>query len=38
MTLAISSAYHQQRALSADKKGISDDNLGFLDFPTGTGG
>jgi len=38
MTLAISSAYHQQRALSADKKGISDDNLGFMDFPTVAGG
>jgi raffinose/stachyose/melibiose transport system substrate-binding protein len=38
MTLAISSAYHQQRALAADKKGISDDNLGWLDFPTVTGG
>ena len=38
MTLAISSAYHQQRALAADKKGISDDNLGFMDFPTVAGG
>jgi raffinose/stachyose/melibiose transport system substrate-binding protein len=38
MTLAISSAYHQQRALAADKKGISDDNLGWLDFPTVAGG
>jgi raffinose/stachyose/melibiose transport system substrate-binding protein len=38
MTLAISSSYHQQRALAADKKGISDDNLGWFDFPTVTGG
>src|SRR3954471_16407618 len=38
MTLAISTAYHQQRALSADKKGVSDDNLGFMDFPTVAGG
>jgi raffinose/stachyose/melibiose transport system substrate-binding protein len=38
MTLAISTAYHQQRALAADKKGISDDNLGWLDFPMVTGG
>ncbi|CAN5202539.1 extracellular solute-binding protein [soil metagenome] len=38
MTLAISTTYHQQRALSADKKGISDDNLGWFDFPTVAGG
>ena len=38
MTLAISSSYHQQRALAADKKGISDDNLGWFDFPTVAGG
>ncbi len=38
MTLAISTAYHQQRALAADKKGISDDNLGWFDFPTVPGG
>jgi raffinose/stachyose/melibiose transport system substrate-binding protein len=38
MTLAISTAYHQQRALAADKKGISDDNLGWLDFPMVAGG
>jgi raffinose/stachyose/melibiose transport system substrate-binding protein len=38
MTLAISTAYAQQRSLSADKKGVSDDNLGWFDFPTVTGG
>jgi raffinose/stachyose/melibiose transport system substrate-binding protein len=38
MTLAISTAYAQQRSLSADKKGISDENLGWLDFPTVAGG
>jgi raffinose/stachyose/melibiose transport system substrate-binding protein len=38
MTLAISTSYHQQRALAADKKGISDDNLGWFDFPVVSGG
>jgi raffinose/stachyose/melibiose transport system substrate-binding protein len=38
MTLAISTAYAQQRSLSADKKGISDENLGWFDFPIVTGG
>jgi raffinose/stachyose/melibiose transport system substrate-binding protein len=38
MTLAISTSYHQQRALAADKKGISDDNLGWFDFPIVPGG
>ena len=38
MTLAISTAYAQQRSLSADKKGISDENLGWFDFPTVAGG
>jgi raffinose/stachyose/melibiose transport system substrate-binding protein len=38
MTLAISSAYAQQRSLSADKKGISDENLGWFDFPIVAGG
>jgi raffinose/stachyose/melibiose transport system substrate-binding protein len=38
MTLAISVIYTQQRSLSADKKGISDDNLGWFDFPTVAGG
>jgi raffinose/stachyose/melibiose transport system substrate-binding protein len=38
MTLAISTAYAQQRSLSADKKGVSDDNLGWFDFPTVAGG
>jgi len=38
MTLAISVIYTQQRSLSADKKGISDDNLGWFAFPTVAGG
>jgi raffinose/stachyose/melibiose transport system substrate-binding protein len=38
MTLAISVLYKQQRAQAADKKGISDDNLGWFDFPTVAGG
>ena len=38
MTLAISTVYAQQRSLSADKKGISDENLGWFDFPTVAGG
>ena len=38
MTLAISVVNTQQRALAADKKGISDDNLGWFDFPTVAGG
>ena len=38
MTLAISTVYTQQRSLSADKKGISDENLGWFDFPTVAGG
>ena len=37
-TLAISVVNTQQRALAADKKGISDDNLGWFDFPTVAGG
>ena len=38
MTLALSSAYAQHRSLSADKKGISDENLGWFDFPIVAGG
>ena len=38
MTLAISVVNTQQRALAADKKGISDENLGWFDFPTVAGG
>jgi raffinose/stachyose/melibiose transport system substrate-binding protein len=33
MILAISTVYHQQRALSADKTGLSDDKIGWFDFP-----
>ncbi len=38
MMLAISSAYNLQRALSADKAGLSDDKLGWFDFPVVPGG
>ena len=38
MTLALSSAYAQHRSLSADKKGVSDENLGWFDFPIVAGG
>jgi raffinose/stachyose/melibiose transport system substrate-binding protein len=38
MSLVISTVYHQQKALAADKVGISDDKLGFFDFPTVPGG
>jgi len=33
MNLAISSHYATQRSLSASKQGISDENLGWFDFP-----
>lgn len=38
MTVAISSAYAQQHALAADKKGLPDDQVGWIDFPTVAGG
>ncbi len=38
MSLVISTVYHQQKALAADKVGIPDDKLGFFDFPTVPGG
>jgi ABC-type sugar transport system, periplasmic component len=38
MILAISSFYHTQRALAADKVGLSDDKLGWVDFPVVPGG
>lgn len=38
MILAISSFYATQRALSADKQGLSDDKLGWFNFPTVPGG
>jgi raffinose/stachyose/melibiose transport system substrate-binding protein len=38
MTLAISSTYHVQRALAADKVGLSDDKIGWFDFPVVPGG
>src|SRR6476661_5411083 len=38
MILAISSFYHTQKALAADKKGISDENIAWFDFPTVPGG
>lgn len=33
MTLAISTVYHLQRALAADKTGLSEDNICWFDFP-----
>jgi raffinose/stachyose/melibiose transport system substrate-binding protein len=38
LTLAISNVYLLQRALAADKVGLSDDKLGWFDFPTVLGG
>lgn len=38
MSLVISSVYHQQKALAADKVGISDDKIGWVNFPTVPGG
>ena len=38
MTLAISSAYHLQRALAADKIGLSEDKLCWFNFPAVAGG
>ena len=38
MTLAISSAYHLQRALAADKVGLGEDKIGWFDFPVVPGG
>ena len=38
MILAISSFYHTQRALAADKAGLSDDKVGWFNFPVVPGG
>ena len=38
MILAISSFYATQRALAADKVGLSDEKLGWFDFPSVPGG
>ena len=38
MELIISTAYAQQKAIAADKKGVPDDQLGWIDFPTVPGG
>ena len=38
MILAISSFYHTQRALAADKTGLSDDKIGWFNFPVVAGG
>ncbi len=38
MTLAISTVYHLQRALAADKVGLGDDRIGWFDFPVVPGG
>ena len=38
MALAISSVYHLQRALAADKVGLGEDKIGWFDFPVVPGG
>jgi raffinose/stachyose/melibiose transport system substrate-binding protein len=38
MTLAISVIYNQQHAIAADKKGLDDDQIGWIEFPTVAGG
>jgi raffinose/stachyose/melibiose transport system substrate-binding protein len=38
MTLAISVIYNQQRSIAADKKGLSDDQIGWFQFPVVPGG
>ena len=38
MTLAISTVYHLQRALAADKVGLGEDKIGWFDFPVVPGG
>ena len=38
MTLGISSTYHVQRALAADKVGLGEDKIGWFDFPVVPGG
>jgi raffinose/stachyose/melibiose transport system substrate-binding protein len=38
MTLAISTVYHLQRALAADKVGLGEDKIGWFDFPLVPGG
>ena len=38
MSLVISTVYHQQKALAADKVGITDDKIGWVNFPTVPGG
>ena len=38
MILAISSFYHTQKVFAADKTGISDDKLAWINFPTVPGG
>ncbi|MBL0929051.1 MAG: extracellular solute-binding protein [Alphaproteobacteria bacterium] len=38
MSLVISTVYHQQKALAADKVGITDDKIGWVNFPAVPGG
>jgi raffinose/stachyose/melibiose transport system substrate-binding protein len=38
MTLAISTVYHLQRALAADKVGLTEDKICWFDFPVASGG
>jgi raffinose/stachyose/melibiose transport system substrate-binding protein len=38
MSLAITTTYHLQRALAADKVGLAEDKIGWFDFPVVPGG
>ena len=38
MSLVISTFYGQQKSIAADKKGLSAEQLGWIDFPTVAGG
>ena len=38
MSLAITTTYHLQRALAADKVGLGEDKIGWFDFPVVPGG
>ena len=38
MSLVISTFYAQQKSIAADKKGLSDEQLGWIDFPGVAGG
>jgi raffinose/stachyose/melibiose transport system substrate-binding protein len=38
MSLVISNVYHTQKALAADKQGLTDDKIGWFNFPSVPGG